>query len=110
RRSSMSQTRWTKRVVGVVMGGLLFGMGALWGSGALPLVPSVMAEVIEGEQPKAFLAGSERSEFVLREIAGIMRDDIVIPLKQIEARLARIEAIAEGPAPQRGKRTNGGSK
>ncbi len=74
----------------------------LWGNGTLRFVPAARADVEAQTPENHFLAGGERSEIVLREIAGILRQDIVVPLKQMETRLSRIEAIAEGkpvPAP-----------
>ncbi|HEV3003165.1 MAG TPA: hypothetical protein VGX78_01835 [Pirellulales bacterium] len=108
------QSRWGKRVSQGLVAGALFGLGSLWGNGTICLLPVVRADVTEGETPQAFLAGGERAELVLRDIAQILRDDIVGPLKQIDARLARIEAIAEGgereaPPPRR-RGGNGGTR
>jgi hypothetical protein len=78
----------------------VFALGAVWGNAGLRVLPSARADVEEQTPTQHFLAGGERSEIVLKEIVGILRQDIVVPLKQMEARLARIEAIAEGkPAP-----------
>jgi len=78
----------------------LFALGVMWGSGTLRIVPAARADVEELTPREHFLAGGERSEIVLKEIVGILRQDIVVPLKQIDTRLARIEAIAEGkPVP-----------
>ena len=77
-----------------------FAGGALWGSGSLSLMPAARADVEKLTPENHFLAGGERAEIVLKEIVGILRQDIVVPLKQMETRLARIEAIAEGkPVP-----------
>ncbi len=73
-----------------------FIAGVLWGNGTLRITPVAWADVEKLTPETHFLAGGERSEIVLREIAGILRQDIVVPLKQIETRVARIEAIAEG--------------
>ena len=91
---------------------IFFLLGALWGSGSLRL-PSAQADVEEQTPTQHFLAGGERSEIVLKEIAGILRQDVVVPLGQIEARLARIEAIAEGkplPPPVERRRTAKGDR
>lgn len=78
----------------------LFALGALWGSGSPLLIPVAHADVEKLTPENHFLAGGERAEIVLKEIVGILRQDIVVPLKQMETRLARIEAIAEGkPVP-----------
>lgn len=89
----------------------LFGLGALWGSGALRFTTAARADVEEQTPTEHFLAGGERSEIVLKEIAGILRQDIVVPLHEIETRLSRIEAIAEGkpvPPPVQPRRRTGG--
>ncbi|MGH7136844.1 MAG: hypothetical protein ACREHD_13980 [Pirellulales bacterium] len=93
--------------------GAFFLLGALWGSGTLRFAPAVWADVEKLTPENHFLAGGERSEIVLKEIAGILRQDIVAPLKQMETRLARIEAIAEGkplPPPVQPRRGVKGEK
>ena len=88
------------RLASLVLLSGAFAAGALWGSGTLRVAPPVWADVEKLTPENHFLAGGERSEIVLKEIAGILRQDIVVPLKQMEMRLARIEAIAEGkPVP-----------
>ena len=82
-----------------LLGGV-FGLGVAWGSGGMRLLPTARADVEEQTPTQHFLAGGERADITLKEILGVMRQDIVIPLKQMESRLARIEAIAEGkPVP-----------
>ena len=101
------------RVITTLAAVALFTLGALWGSGSLPLMPAAWADVEKLTPETHFLAGGERSEIVLKEIAGIMRQDIVVPLKQMEVRLARIEAIAEGkpvPPPVQPRRGAKGEK
>lgn len=97
----------------LVAAGGLFLLGVLWGNGTLRFVPAARADVEELTPQQHFLAGGERSEIVLKEIAGILRQDIVVPLKQMETRLSRIEAIAEGkpvPAPVKPRRGGQGDK
>lgn len=106
----MKDSRFRITIV-VAMGA--FALGAVWGSGGLSLLPAARADVEKLTPENHFLAGGERSELVLKEIAGIMRQDIVVPLKQMEIRLARIEAIAEGkplPPPVQPRRGMKGEK
>lgn len=94
----MHTNRLQPRIILAAAG--FFALGVLWGSGTLRFTPSVWADVEKLTPESHFLAGGERSEIVLKEIAGILRQDIVVPLKQIETRISRIEAIAEGkPVP-----------
>ena len=105
--------RLTSRFATALFASAVFALGALWGNGTLRLVPAARAD-IEAQTPENhFLAGGERSEIVLKEIVGILRQDIVVPLKQMETRLARIEAIAEGkpvPAPVQPRRGGKGDR
>ena len=101
------------RVAYLVLLSGTFAAGALCGNGTLRLAPAAWADVEKLTPETHFLAGGERSEIVLKEIAGIMRQDIVVPLKQMEIRLARIEAIAEGkpvPPPVQPRRGAKGEK
>lgn len=101
------------RLAALACAGGLFALGAMWGNGTLRFQSVARAEIEELTPKEHFLAGGERSEIVLKEIAGILRQDIVVPLKQMEIRLARIEAIAEGkpvPAPVQPRRFGKGGK
>ena len=106
-------SRLPSRIATALFACAVFALGAMWGSGTLRIVPTVRADVEELTPREHFLAGGERSEIVLKEIVGILRQDIVVPLKQMDTRLARIEAIAEGkpvPPPVKTSRGSRGDK
>ena len=106
-------SRLRSRLAIAAFAAAVFALGAMWGNGTLRIVPAARADVEELTPREHFLAGGERSEIVLKEIVGILRQDIVVPLKQMETRLARIEAIAEGqpvPPPVQTRRSARGDK
>jgi hypothetical protein len=69
----------------------IFGAGALWGSGAIQFPPAARADVRTITPDKAFLAGGERSEIVLREIQDLYKREIIPTLKQMDTKTGRIE-------------------
>jgi hypothetical protein len=62
-------------------------LGACWWGSAVPPRTAVTAEIKQPESAEPFLAGDERSIPVLKEIAATV--------KQIDARLERIEKFIE---------------
>jgi hypothetical protein len=93
----LNRRRLPGRAKWLLPAGLAFVVGAVWGSGAVPWSATARAEVREETSREHFLSGSERSEIVLKDIAGI--------LSRIEERVARIEeSLSEDrPAAARGR-------
>jgi len=91
--------RWLRTDAQRIVIGMALVAGGVFAGAALPPGGAALAEVQSAAQPQHFQSGSQLSVPVLKEIAATLR--------QMDARLARIETAAQQLRPARGNQAAG---